>query len=160
MKSAFWPALAVALLASFTVAGIGGALTELGPWYYALQQPAWKPPDAAFGVIWSAIFSLCAISAALAWVQAATRPRRVRLLLLFGVNGVLNMLWSLLFFTLHRPDWAMAEWVLLWLSVLSLVLGLRSYGRLAAWLNLPYLLWVTTAGLLNWQTMALNGPFH
>ena len=90
-----------------------------------------------------------------------SRPsaRKQRLWVLFLLNGALNVLWSLLYFKLHRPDWSMAEWVLLWLSVLSLVLGLRSYSRLASWLTLPYLLWVSAAGLLNWQTIALNGPF-
>jgi tryptophan-rich sensory protein len=74
-------------------------------------------------------------------------------------NGALNIGWSLLYFKLHRPDRAMAEWALLWLSVLSLVLGLRSFGRVASWLNVPYLLWVSAAGLLNWQTIVLNAAF-
>jgi tryptophan-rich sensory protein len=78
---------------------------------------------------------------------------------LFLLNGALNMCWSLLYFKLQRPDWAIWEWGLLWLSVLSLVLGLRAYGRVASWLNIPYLLWVSAAGLLNWQTIVLNGPF-
>ena len=159
MKPSFWRALALALLISFAIAGTGGALTELGPWYYALKQPDWKPPDYAFGVIWSTIFTLCAISAAAAWSHAQTPARKQRLWVLFLLNGALNVLWSLLYFKLHRPDWSMAEWAFLWLSVLSLVLGLRSYSRIASWLILPYLLWVSAAGLLNWQTIALNGPF-
>ncbi|RFO97059.1 TspO protein [Rhodoferax lacus] len=159
MKPAFWRAFAVALAASLAIAGVGGALTELGPWYFSLKQPAWKPPDYAFGIIWSTIFTLCAFSAAIAWSHAPGPVRKRRLLVLFLLNGALNMLWSLLYFKLHRPDWAMWEWALLWLSVLSLVLGLRAYSRLASWLNVPYLLWVSAAGLLNWQTIVLNGPF-
>lgn len=159
LKPSFWPAFGIALAASFCVAGIGGALTELGPWYFALKQPGWKPPDYAFGIIWSTIFTLCAISAASAWTHAQTPARKRRLLILFALNGALNMLWSLLYFKLHRPDWAMVEWAFLWLSVLSLVIGLRGFGRLAPWLNVPYLLWVSAAGVLNWQTIVLNGPF-
>jgi benzodiazapine receptor len=159
MTASFWRALALAFCISMGIAGAGAALTELGPWYFALKQPAWKPPDYAFGIIWTTIFSLCAISAALAWVQATTSARKRRLWLLFLVNGALNALWSLLYFKLQRPDWAMAEWAVLWLSVLALVLGLRPYSRLAAWLIVPYLLWVSAAGLLNWQTIVLNGPF-
>ena len=60
----------LAFVLSYATAGIGGALTELGPWYYALRQPDWKPPDAAFGVVWTTIFTLCAISGALAWRAA------------------------------------------------------------------------------------------
>jgi tryptophan-rich sensory protein len=111
------------------VAGVGAGLTELGPWYFSLKQPDWKPPDYAFGVIWSAIFTLCALSAATAWGHALTTVLKRRLLFLFLFNGGLNMLWSLLYFKLHRPDLVMVEWTLLWLSVLSLVLGLRSYSR-------------------------------
>lgn len=160
MTATFWRALALAFGISMAIASAGAALTELGPWYFALKQPAWKPPDYAFGIIWSTIFSLCAISAALAWARATSPAHKRRVWLLFGVNGALNVLWSLLYFKLQRPDWAMAEWVVLWLSVLSLVLGLRALSRAAAWLNVPYLVWVSAAGLLNWQTIVLNGPFQ
>ena len=159
VKRAFWPAFAIAFAISLAVAGAGASLTELGAWYFALKQPAWKPPDYAFGLIWSTIFTLCAFSAASAWTHAETPARKRRLWVLFLLNGALNMGWSLLYFKLHRPDWALGEWVLLWLSVLSLVPGLRSYGRMAPWLNVPYLVWVSAAGLLNWQTLVLNGPF-
>jgi tryptophan-rich sensory protein len=141
------------------VAGVGAGLTELGPWYFSLKQPDWKPPDYAFGVIWSVIFTLCALSAAIAWGHAPTTVLKRRLLFLLLFNGGLNMLWSLLYFKLHRPDLAMVEWTLLWLSVLSLVLGLRSYSHVASFLVIPYLFWVSVAGLLNWQTIVLNGPF-
>jgi tryptophan-rich sensory protein len=159
VKRSFWLAFAVAFAISLAVAGAGGTLTELGPWYFALKQPAWKPPDFAFGIIWSTIFTFCAFSAASAWTRATTHEHRRRIWVLFLLNGALNMFWSLLYFHLQRPDWAIWEWALLWLSVLSLVLGLRTFGRLASWLNVPYLLWVSAAGLLNWQTIVLNGPF-
>jgi len=159
LKSDFWPAFGIAFGISLAVAALGAQLTELGPWYYALKQPSWKPPDYAFGVIWSAIFTLCAFSAAIAWTQAAGAARKRRLWVLFLLNALLNMAWSLLYFKLQRPDWALGEWALLWLSVLSLVLGMRSYARVASWLVVPYLLWVSAAGVLNWQTLVLNGPF-
>lgn len=151
--------LLVALSLSYLTAGLGAALTELGPWYFALQQPSWKPPDAAFGVIWTTIFTLTAISASIAWQAAQTTQEQRRVWLLFGVNALLNVVWSGLYFKLHRPDWALAEWVLLWLSVLALVLGFWTSSRRTAYLNLPYLLWVTVAGGLNLSTVRLNGPF-
>ena len=93
----------------FVVAFIGGALTEIGPWYYALKQPNWKPPDWAFGIIWTVIFILSAI----AWVKAygvTTNVRDVAILaILFLINGVLNAVWSLLYFKMHRPDWSLIE---------------------------------------------------
>ena len=149
----------IALALSYLTAAIGAALTELGPWYFALQQPAWKPPDAAFGIIWSTIFTLTAISAARAWLHAADQHARARVWLLFLVNAALNMLWSALYFKWQRPDWALYEWGLLWLSVLALVVYFWPRKRWVAYLNLPYLVWVSLAGALNLATIELNGPF-
>ena len=148
-----------AFLLSFATAGLGSALTDLGPWYGALVHPPWKPPDAAFGAIWTLIFTLCAIGGALAWQAAKTPAQRLRVLTLFGVNAVLNITWSGLYFGLHRPDWALAEVVFLWLSILGLVAGLWPISRLASLLLLPYLAWVSVAAALNLATVQLNGPF-
>ena len=151
--------LVVAFILSYVTAGIGGALTDLGPWYFALQQPAWKPPDAAFGIVWTTIFTLCAISGALAWRAAQTPVLQRRVLGLFGLNALLNILWSALYFKLQRPDWALLEVALLWLSILALILGLWRLSRPASLLLLPYLVWVSIASLLNLATVQLNGPF-
>lgn len=154
-----WRSLVICFAISFGIAGIGGALTELGPWYYQLKQPPWKPPDAAFGAIWTTIFSLCSVSAWLAWNASPTSGRRRKVLLLFIFSGALNIFWSFLYFYLQRPDWAMWELFPLWLSVLWLVLGLWRESRLASLLVLPYLIWVSIAGVLNYNTIILNGPF-
>ncbi len=151
--------LIVAFVLSYATAGIGGALTDLGPWYFALRQPAWKPPDAAFGVIWSTIFTLCAISGWLAWRAAGTHALRLRVVWLFGINAVLNILWSALYFQLHRPDWSLIEVVCLWLSIVALIVGLWRISRWASALLLPYLIWVSIASALNLATVQLNGPF-
>ena len=149
----------LAFLLSYATAGIGGALTELGPWYYALRQPDWKPPDAAFGVVWTTIFTLCAISGALAWRAAETSAQRRRVLVLFGANALLNIVWSAIYFKLQRPDWALIEVALLWLSILALIVGLWRLSRWASALLLPYLAWVSIASMLNLATVQLNGPF-
>ena len=151
--------LLVAFVLSYATAGIGAALTELGPWYFALRHPSWKPPDAAFGAIWSIIFTLCAISAWLAWQSADTPALRRRVAWLFGINALLNIVWSALYFKLQRPDWAVFEVVFLWLSILVLMVGLWRLSRWASWLLLPYAVWVAIAALLNLQTVGLNGPF-
>ena len=151
--------LAWAFVLSYATAGIGGALTELGPWYFSLQHPAWKPPDAAFGVIWTTLFTLGAISGWLAWQAADTAALRRRLVALFAVNALLNILWSALYFKLQRPDWALFEVVFLWLSIVALIVGLWRLSRWASGLLLGYAVWVGIAAVLNWQTVQLNGPF-
>lgn len=159
MNTAPFRPLMWAFVLSYATAGIGGALTELGPWYYALRQPGWKPPDAAFGVVWTTIFTLCAISGWLAWLAAATPALRRQVALLFGANAGLNIVWSALYFKLQRPDWALIEVVFLWLSIAALIVGLWRLSRLASALLLPYLAWVTVAAFLNLATVQLNGPF-
>lgn len=154
-----WRSLLLCFAISFGIAGIGNALTELGPWYFQLKHPPWKPPDAAFGIIWTTIFSLCAISAWLAWHAAPTSGQRGKVLFLFLFNGALNICWSVLYFQMHRPDWSLWELFALWLSVLWLVQGLWRESRLASLLVLPYLVWVSIAGVLNYETILLNGPF-
>lgn len=154
-----WKGLLLAGVISFGTAGLGGAVTDLGPWYQNLQQPAWKPPDWAFGPIWTSLFSLMAFSGWWSWRMTPDPVRRRQTLWLWGLNGSLNFGWSLLFFKLQRPDWALMEWGVLWLSVAALILAMRRDSPLAAWLQVPYLLWVSVAGLLNHAVIQLNGPF-
>jgi len=154
-----WKPVLVAAAAALFVAVLGALMTDLGPWYLSLRQPPWKPPDWAFGPVWTTIFALAAAAGVIGWRRAPWRASRELLLLLFAMNGFLNVLWSLLYFRLHRPDWALIQVPFLWLSVLALIVVLARYARVAAWLLAPYLVWVTIAAVLNWQTVQLNGPF-
>jgi tryptophan-rich sensory protein len=131
----------------------------LGPWYQALKQPDWKPPDAAFGVIWSTIFTLGAFSGWLAWRKAPLLRERLVVLAVFLINLCLNVLWSWLFFVQHRPDWSLVELYFLWASIVAMMVVSWRHSRLAAVLLVPYLAWVTTAGFLNQANIQLNGPF-
>lgn len=154
-----WRPILVAALAAIFVALLGGLMTDLGPWYMNLKQPPWKPPDWAFGPVWTTIFSLAAAAGVIGWRRAPSRAQRETMLVLFAANGFLNVFWSLLYFRLHRPDWSLYEVPLLWLSVLALIVLLARFAKPAAWLLTPYLVWVAIAAALNWQTVGLNGPF-
>lgn len=139
-----------------TIAAAGTLLTQLGPWYFDLVKPSWQPPDWLFGPAWTLIFLLTAIAAVLGW-RATAEPRLRRLLVLaFLANGAFNMLWSLLFFTLQRPDWALLEVPLLWASVLALIVLSWPRSRAAAMLLIPYLAWVSFAAVLNYAIVQLN----
>lgn len=154
-----WKPVLVAAAAALFVAVLGGLMTDIGPWYAGLRQPAWKPPDWAFGPVWTTIFALAAAAGVIGWRGAPSRAAREAMLALFALNGFLNVFWSLLYFRLHRPDWALYEVPFLWLSVLALMWLLARFARPAVWLLLPYLIWVGVAAALNAQTVALNGPF-
>ena len=78
---------------------------------------------------------------------------------LFALNGFLNLLWSLLFFRLHRPDWSLIEVAALWLSIVGLIIFTARHSRFAGILLTPYLIWVSLASVLNFEIVRLNGPF-
>ena len=152
------PVLAAALSAT-AVAGLGALTTDLGPWYYRLHKPSWQPPDWLFGPAWTLIFAMAALAGVLYWKRSMNRSARQRILAVFALNAFLNTLWSLLFFRLKRPDWALYEVGFLWLSIILLIVLLSRESRMAAWLLAPYLAWVSFASLLNWTIVQLNAPF-
>lgn len=148
----------VAALGAVLLAGAGGLLTTIGPWYRGLNKPSWQPPDWAFGPAWTLILGLAATSAVLAW-RAATPDARPMVAALFAANAVCHLLWSPIFFTLRRPDWALIEVAFLWASLLALVVLLAPISGLASVLIVPYLAWVTFAAYLNYTIVRLNAPF-
>ena len=153
-------ALIVAGLVAVALTVGGGLLTEVGPWYRQLRKPSWQPPDWLFGPAWTLILALAAWSAALAWTSAGTRGERTMVVVLYGLNAVAHFSWSPLFFKLHRPDWALWEVPLLWLSILAPIVLVAPFSPLASWLLAPYLLWVSFAAYLNLTIVRLNGPFR
>jgi len=154
-----WKPIAAAALSATAVGALGALTTELGTWYYALRKPAWQPPDWLFGPAWTLIFALAALAGVLYWREEYQREARLRILAAFALNAFLNTLWSLLFFRLKRPDLALDEVGFLWLSIALLILLLRRRSATAAWLLVPYLLWVSFAAYLNWTIVQLNAPF-
>lgn len=153
-----WP-LGVASAVAIVVAIGGAVLTEIGPWYESLRKPSWKPPDWAFGPVWTTIFVLTVIAAALAWVAAEGTGARPLIFWALTINAVLNIAWSAIFFKMRRPDWALREVALLWLSILGLIAALGSVSALAGILLVPYLVWVSIASFLNLRIVQMNGPF-
>jgi len=153
-----WP-LGIASAVTIVVAIAGAVLTETGDWYDTLKKPAWKPPDWAFGPVWTTIFVLAVIATALAWQAAAGTGARPLIFWALAINAIVNIAWSGIFFKMRRPDWALREVVLLWFSVLSLVIVLGSASTWAGILLLPYLLWVSIASFLNLRIVQMNGPF-
>lgn len=157
-RAALFPIIIAATLALVT-AMVGGSITVLDSWYYSLQQPTWAPPDYMFGIIWTTIFALIALAGFLGWQKAPSRRTAEIVLGLFALNGFLNLSWSFLFFRMERPDLAFYELIALWLSILALVIFCGRFSKSASLLLVPYLVWVTIAGMLNYQIVALNGPF-
>jgi benzodiazapine receptor len=154
-----WKPVAVAALWAIAVAALGALTTDIGPWYAQLHKPSWQPPDWLFGPAWTLIFALAALAGVLYWRSTTRRDDRLWILIAFAMNGFLNALWSLLFFRIRRPDFALEEVGFLWISILLLILLAMRRSSTAAWLLVPYLLWVSFASYLNWTILRLNGSF-
>lgn len=161
MRPIRWKPVVIAAGAAIAVATLGASMTELGPWYHSLRKPDWQPPDWLFGSAWTLIFALAAASGVFAWRDAPDHMTRQAVLVLFGINALLNLLWSLLFFRVQRPDWALSEVGLLWLSILIPIIVFARFSKPASALLVPYLAWVSFAVVLNWTVVRLNGngPF-
>jgi tryptophan-rich sensory protein len=141
----------------FAAAGIGGVLTStsVGDWYQALEKPRWTPPDWVFGPVWSVLYALMGIAAWFVWRKGGWTASRTSLLL-FGVQLVLNVAWSAIFFALRSPGLAMAEIVILWLAIVATAISFWGRSSIAALLFVPYLAWATFATLLNFAIWRMH----
>jgi len=150
-----WISYAVITAAIFVVGGVGGKATDIGPWYRNLNKPSWNPPDWAFPVVWTSIYILIIASVGGVY-NAADEAMKAQIIWVTGINLVLNLLWSVLFFTLRKPSWALVEVSLLWLSIVAMMISFAQIGSFYALLLLPYLVWVSVATLLNLTIIRLN----
>ncbi len=150
-------AYAVAIGVAVLLALVGGLATDVGPWYRALRKPSFQPPDWLFAPAWTVIYGCTVFAAVTAWTATPESGRGI-LLAAYIVNAVLNALWSILFFRMRRPDWALVEVIALWLSIVALILLSASVSASAARWLLPYILWVSFAAWLNLAIVRLNRP--
>lgn len=155
--ASMWRTSAVAAVAALVTAGIGGGLTDIGPWYQSLQFPTWKPDDLVFPIAWTTSFTLCAVAGVLQWRAAHSTRDQALVAGLWAVNAVLNIGWSWLFFALKRPEWALIQVPFLWISILVVGFMLWRFSKLASLLLTPYVVWVAIAAALNFEIVRLNG---
>lgn len=136
-------------------ASAGGAVFMPGEWYAGLNKPSWNPPGWIFGPVWTTLYAGMAVAAWLVWKQGGFAAQRHALILFLTQLG-LNALWTPLFFGLQRPGLAFAEIILLWLAIVATILAFRRVSRIAVWLLLPYLAWVSFAAVLNGVLWNMN----
>lgn len=151
-----WPGLPVSVILALLAGAISGIATRssVGTWYQTLARPAWTPPDGVFGPVWTLLYA--SMGAAL-WLACRAKPEQsAAAVAVYAVQLALNMLWSVLFFGLRRPDLAFVEIVVLWLAIAA---TLAVFWRATPWagvLLVPYLLWVSFALALNLALWRLN----
>jgi translocator protein len=132
-----------------------GAIFPPGDWYKGLKKPSWRPPDWLFGPVWTVLYLMISIAGWLVWREFGFDKSSGAFTLYF-LQLLLNMLWSPLFFGLKRPDIALAELVVLWVAIAMTIAAFWSLVQAAALLLLPYFVWVTFAGALNFALWRLN----
>lgn len=142
-------------------AGLAGSLftaPAIEGWYASLEKPSFNPPNWVFAPVWTMLFLLMGVSLYLVWSrQAESRgvmgKKKRTALLIFAVQLALNIFWSILFFGLQAPMYAFVEIIILWLAIFLTVVSFFRISKLAAYLLLPYILWVSFAVVLNYSLM-------
>lgn len=147
-------ALAVCVVVTFIAPALA-AFAMPGEWYAALNKPAWNPPAWLFGPVWTALYTMMAVAAWLVWRRGGWSAQRGPLGLYLVQLG-LNAAWSPLFFGLKMPGVAFAEILLLLAAIVITALAFRRVSHAAAWLFVPYILWVAFASFLNFTLWRLN----
>lgn len=155
MKKINWKVLVISLVIVFGVATIGSLLTSSSvntEWYESIK-PSITPPSWVFPIVWNILFFLIALSLYFSWLKADKQKKKLAALV-FGINLILNMFWSFLYFTLQNPFYAFIELFVLWFSILAMILVTYKIDKKAGWLLVPYLLWVSFAAVLNWLSIS------
>ncbi len=150
--------LIIAIIVSELAGIIGSAFTmpSIAGWYAGLVKPALNPPAWVFGPVWTTLFALMGIAAFLVWRKGLDRKDVKVALGIFIGQLVLNTLWSIIFFGLHNPGGAFVEIIFLWLAILATIIAFVKISRPAVWLLVPYIIWVSFAGYLNYSIWQVN----
>lgn len=141
------------------LAGIVGSVftfPSIDSWYSKLLKPSFSPPNWVFAPVWVLLYLLMGVSAYLVWEKGIKKKNVKDSLEVFGLQLVLNTLWSLVFFGLQSPFYGLIEIVLLWVAILATMVKFHKISKTATLLLLPYILWVSFAMILNFYVWRLN----
>lgn len=160
----------VKLLLSIVVSLLAGAIgsvftaSAVTGWYATLTKPLLSPPNYVFGPVWTTLYILMGVSLFLVWKRDSfslffnreiKKARRVGLILFF-VQLFFNTIWSIIFFNFQNTGLALVTIGLLWISIVATALTFYKVSKVAGWLFLPYILWVSFASYLNYAIWSLN----
>lgn len=149
--------LIISLTLPLAVGAIAGIFTAkaVPNWYATLNQPSFNPPNWLFGPVWTTLYIIMGISLYMVWILPTGKERNMALLA-FGVQLALNFGWSFFFFYFKAIGFALIEIVVLWMSIVGMIVLFNKVKPIAAYMNIPYLLWVSFATILNAAYFKLN----
>lgn len=149
----------VKLIASILICQIAGVIgsvfttPSITTWYADLQKPGFSPPNWVFGPVWITLYTLMGISLYLVW----NKKKNIKIpLTLFFIQLILNSIWSIIFFGLQNPFYALIEIIILWIMILLTIISFYKVSKKAGLLLLPYIIWVSVATILNYYIWILN----
>jgi len=150
--------LVIAIVVSEFVGVIGSVFTvsAIPGWYAGLVKPALNPPNWVFGPVWATLYALIGITAFLVWKNGWEKNEVKAALGVFGLQLFLNTTWSIIFFGLQNPGWALVNIIILWIAIVWTIIVFYRISKPAAYLFLPYILWVSFALYLNYSIWMLN----
>lgn len=152
-------ALVISFVVSFAAAAIGSLATapNIPTWYAALEKPLLNPPNWIFGPVWTVLYAAMAVSLYLVIIARGHTSKAKRdAYTIFGIQIVLNTLWTLAFFGLQQPILAIGIIALLLASIVTMIVIFRRFSKVTTYLLVPYLLWVSFASYLNISIALLN----
>jgi benzodiazapine receptor len=150
--------LVVSIVVCQLAGGLGAIFTTpaIPTWYASLNKPSFNPPNTVFFPVWTTLYTLMGIAAFLVW-RKGLGERRVRVALgIFVIQLVLNTAWSIIFFGLYSLFGAVIAIVFLWIAILINIVTFWRISKVAGALLIPYILWVSFAGILNISVWMLN----
>lgn len=150
-------AFVLSIFIPLAAGGLAGILTMNSMRVYEdLVLPSLSPPSWVFPVVWTVLYILMGIASYLVYRSGAPASDKKRALLLYAAQLVFNFIWPILFFRMENYLAAFIWLVLLWILILATTVSFARISKPAAWLMVPYLLWVTFAGYLNLSVYLLN----
>lgn len=149
--------LTASLLLPLCIGGAAGIFTTdaIPGWYATLNQPSFSPPNWVFGPVWTTLYILMGISLFMIWNLEASKLRN-QAILIFMAQLLLNFCWSFFFFYFKMIGVALIDIIVLWVMIVIMLIRFHKIKPVAAYINIPYLLWVTFASALNIAYFYLN----
>lgn len=148
--------LSVAICEGVGILGSIFTISSISLWYATLNKPFFTPPNWLFGPAWTTLYFLMGISLFLVWKKGLKKKEVREALVIFDIQLILNFLWSIIFFRFQNPLLAFIEIIILWAVILLTISKFKKISKLAAYLLIPYILWVSFAAILNLSILILN----
>ncbi len=155
--SSIWKLIIAILICEaigFTSGLIGSA--AMNSWFDKLQKPSWNPPAYLFAPVWTLLYALMGIAIWLIWKNETPEANKRSAYFAFALQLFLNFWWSIIFFKLQSPFFALIEILLMLLAILLTIFHFSKISKTAGWLLVPYVLWVSFASVLNYTIWSLN----